>query len=498
MLRTLIDRRPLSPLSITLVLMLASLIGCIVTSGLLFEKRKELVRSITESGSENFTWAFNQLRVEFYRLQALSEGLIDRRDSLEGKEWEATLRKRYEIFVSRINTVDVGSYRTNMLATDIYARTMPVLKDLVIRMDAALGSQQGYSLGAVSLYLKSSRELAPLIDEMTAKAVEVDSERLNGMRNLLVSQQSLEQTNLLFQLVILIAFAGVAFYGLYRLDRQRVRLVATAEALKHARANEEMASEAKRRALQKALDEEQRHGRLQRRFVSMASHEFRTPLAIIDSTAQRLLRKLDRLTSDEIKDRVERIRNTVARMGDLIGTMLEAGRSEEGKTEFNPGVIDVEKVMRVSIKRQQELAPDHRLIQEFRDLPPLYYGDARLIDQILGNLLTNAVKYSSKGSNVYLSASGHADGLQISVTDQGVGIPADEIAQIGEVFFRASTSAGIPGTGVGLNLVKKFVALHGGTLRVDSRVGIGTTFTINLPAADELVPPVKAKLANWV
>ena len=272
----------------------------------MFEKRKELVRSIAEFGSENYTWAFNQLRVEFYRLQALSEGLVDRKDSLEGKEWEATLRKRYEIFVSRINTVDVGSYRTNMMATDIYARTIPVLKDLVIRMDAALGSQHDYSLGAVSLYLKSSGDPAQVIDEMAAKAVEVDWERLNGMRNLRVSQQRLEQINLLFQLVILIAFADVAFYGLYRLDRQRVRLVAAAEELKQARASEEMASEAKRRALQKALDEEQRHGRLQRRFVSMASHEFNTPPAIIDSTAQRLLRKLDRLTSDEIKDRIAR------------------------------------------------------------------------------------------------------------------------------------------------------------------------------------------------
>jgi signal transduction histidine kinase len=462
--------------------MLVGLLGCIVTSGLLFEKRKQLVQSITESGSENFTWAFNQLRVEFYRLQALAEGVDDRRDSLGGKDWEPALRKRYEIFVSRVNTVNAGTYRDKMAAQQIFTETMAPLTDLVAKMDAILGTNQGFNLQAVDLYLASGRDLAPRIDALTAKAVEVDSARLGDMRNLLLTQERFEQINLLFQLVILIAFASLAFYGLFRLDRQKQHLVTVANELRQARGHAEEEAEAKRAALQRALSEEQRHNRLQRRFVSMASHEFRTPLAIIDSTAQRLLRKLDSLSREELVERINRVRQTVARMGELIETMLEAGRSEEGKTEFKPTEIDIGSVIRQVVKRQRDITPDRHFAEEYHGMPTACHADPRLIEHILVNLLANAVKYSPKESEVFVRVIGSADGIRIAVTDQGVGIPTEELQHIGETFFRASTSAGIPGTGVGLNLVKKFVALHGGTVTIDSRVGLGTTFTIHLPA----------------
>ncbi|WP_374378447.1 sensor histidine kinase [Dongia sp.] len=481
MLRPPIDRRLFSPLNITLAVMLVGLIGCIVTSGLLFEKRKHMVESITASGSENFTWAFNQLRVEFYRLQALSEGVDDRRDSLAGKEWEPALRKRYEIFVSRVNTVDIGSYRGIMMAEKVYVSSMSSLTALVRQMDEVLGGPNGFNIDAVEIYLRRSREIAPEIDELTAKAVEVDSRRLGSMRDLLVTQEHFERINLIFQLIILIAFAALAFYGLYRQERQKRHLVKVATELRQARIRFEREEEAKLEALQRALVEEQRNSQMQRRFVSMASHEFRTPLAIIDSTAQRMLRKLDRMTPEDITDRVNRIRQTVGRMGELIETMLEAGRSQEGRTEFNPSQIDVGAVIRHTVKRQRDITRDHIIVDEYEALPALCQGDARLLDHIMVNLLANAVKYSPKDSEIFVRAVGENGEIRISVTDNGVGIPADEIKHIGETFFRASTSAGIPGTGVGLNLVKKFVALHGGSLEINSRVGIGTTFTVRLP-----------------
>lgn len=479
--QSLPDRRTLNPLSITLVVMLAGLIGCIVTSGLLFEKRKELVRSITESGSENFTWAFNQLRVEFYRLQAMAEGVDDRRDSLAGKDWEPALRKRYEIFVSRVNTADIGSYRAMMMNEGAYVRTMSALGALVRQMDEVLGGPSGFKLAAIDVYLRRSRDLAAQIDEVTAKAVEVDSRRLGDMRDLLVGQQRFEQVNLVFQLVILIAFAALAFYGLFRLDRQKRHLVRVADQLRHARIRVEREEQAKLDALQRALAEEQRNGQMQRRFVSMASHEFRTPLAIIDSTAQRMLRKLDRMTQDDIADRINRIRQTVARMGELIETMLEAGRSNEGRTEFNPSEIDVGAVIRQIVKRQRDISRGRNIIEEYVDLPAKFLCDPRLLEHILVNLLANALKYSPADSEILIAATGAGGEIKLAVTDNGVGIPAEELQHIGETFFRASTSAGIPGTGVGLNLVKKFVALHGGTLEVSSRVGVGTTFIIRLP-----------------
>ncbi|MBK8159579.1 MAG: HAMP domain-containing histidine kinase [Rhodospirillaceae bacterium] len=484
MLRSIIDKRPWNPLSITLALMLASLIGCIVTSGLLFVKRERIVQSITQSGSENFTWAFNQLRVEYYRLTMTLDGPRDHDLSELDVDWDKALRKRYEIFVSRVNLVDHGTYRQNMEETSIYQSVLPFLKRVIAETDTRLAATKTFNFPAIAALDTLDDRFAKDLDELAAKAVEADSARLGKMRDDLTSLQVYEVANLAFQLILLIAFGAVAFIGLYRLDRQRRHLVMSAEELKAARIHAEGEAEAKRWALQRALEEEQRTGRLQRRFVSMASHEFRTPLAIIDSSAQRILRKLDSMPREEVIERVDGIRHTVARMGNLIETMLEAGRTEDGKTAFNPALFNLQLHLAKIIKQQRDISPHHRFTEDLRAVPVSFYGDERLMTQILVNLLSNAVKYSPEGGEVHIGSTRAGDAVEISVSDQGVGIPEVEIPNLFEVFFRASTSAGIPGTGLGLDLVRKFVELHNGTIRVSSKVHQGTTFTFALPVRD--------------
>lgn len=481
MLRSLVDKRPWSFLSVTLMVMLASLIGCLFTSGLLFTKRERIVQSITQSGSENFTWAFNQLRVEYYRLLTALDAPLDSDLRPLPPDWDTTLRKRYEIFVSRVDLVDHGTYRASMVDTHIYQALMPSLKSLIANVDRALAPTKTFNGEGVTILSTLNPSLARDLDELTAKAVEVDSHRLATMRDDLLSLQGFEIFNLTFQLILLVAFSMVAFIGLFRLDRQRRHLMETTQQLGSARIKAEAESEAKRRALQRALDEEQRHGRLQRRFVSMASHEFRTPLAIIDSTAQRILRKINRLPREELVGRVEEIRHTVARMGNLVETMLEASRSEDGKIGFEPSTFDLRRHVAHIIKQQRDISPHHTFIEDLADLPVDFYGDARLFTQIMVNLLSNAVKYSPDGGDVFVRSRRLPSKIEISVSDQGVGIPEADMPHLFELFFRASTAAGIPGTGLGLDLVRKFISLHSGTIDVTSKVNQGTTFVMTFP-----------------
>jgi signal transduction histidine kinase len=109
------------------------------------------------------------------------------------------------------------------------------------------------------------------------------------------------------------------------------------------------------------------------------------------------------------------------------------------------------------------------------------FGDRKLLDHVFTNLISNALKYSPESEQIWVSARQDDDGVEISVRDQGVGIPEDELASIYERFFRARTSTGIVGTGYGLHIVKQFIELHHGRIDLTSREGEGSTFSVRLP-----------------
>ena len=236
-----------------------------------------------------------------------------------------------------------------------------------------------------------------------------------------------------------------------------------------------------RERLQALETHQQRMHQMQRQFVYMASHELRTPLAIIDSAAQRILRRADNLSRTELVERIGRIRAAVSRMGYLVDSTLDVARFESGTVSYRPGPVDPAALLTRVCQQQQELAPHHRIACRFEGLPPSMSGDAGLLEQVFANLLSNAVKYSPDADEIEVHAFADATRLVVRVCDHGVGIPAQEMPRLFEKFFRASTAVGIPGTGIGLNITRQIVDLHGGILTVDSHVGTGTTFTVKLP-----------------
>jgi len=238
--------------------------------------------------------------------------------------------------------------------------------------------------------------------------------------------------------------------------------------------------------LELALEQEKRLSALQRGFVSMASHEFRTPLAIIDGNAQRLQRRMAKMSPDDIDGSIKKTRTAVKRMTSLIESTLGAAKMEAGKIRISPRSIDVRAILVDCCEQQQELTSSHGVNVDDRDLPDEMIADPGSLTQILTNLLSNAAKYSPEADRIDVRGWQEADEVVITIRDYGLGIDAHEQEKVFTRFFRAKTSVGIPGTGIGLNLSRMLTIEHGGSLTFSSVKGEGTTFRLRLPREAKL------------
>jgi two-component system, OmpR family, sensor kinase len=236
--------------------------------------------------------------------------------------------------------------------------------------------------------------------------------------------------------------------------------------------------------LREKLADEQRLTLLQRNFVSMASHEFRTPLAIIDGHAQRLVSMRDRLTPGDLAERARKVRNAVARMTQLIDNLIGSARLVDGgvNLRYQPVPVDLVALIREACALQRELTPDARLVDRIEAPTLLVNGDPSLLSQVFGNLLSNAAKYSPGACEINVVAERRGAEIVVAVVDHGIGIPDADRGHVFERYFRGNNTSGIVGSGVGLYLVKAIVDLHDGAIALDSHEGEGSTFSVRLPA----------------
>jgi signal transduction histidine kinase len=236
--------------------------------------------------------------------------------------------------------------------------------------------------------------------------------------------------------------------------------------------------------IEEALNRERELNGLQRQFVAMVSHEFRTPLAIIDGNAQRLLRRPENATPDRLQRALGTIRISINRLIGLMESVLSAARLESGQIEICPASMSLPDLLREVGGSYAELHHDRRIILDIDALPDQIVADEKLIRQVISNIISNAIKYSPGQGAVWIGGSvDDEDRAVLSVRDEGVGIPLAEQAKLFERFFRASTSTGIAGSGIGLHLASHLVQMHGGTIDFESVEGRGTTFFVRLPIA---------------
>ena len=233
--------------------------------------------------------------------------------------------------------------------------------------------------------------------------------------------------------------------------------------------------------LEEALESEKKYSDLQRQFVSLVSHEFRTPLSIIDGAAQRIIRTKDEITPEKLVERSGKIRFAVERMVGLIDTTLYAENLDKGNFPFVPEVRDLKATIAIACDHQAEISTDHEIRMDIDELPPVITADWKLLSHTFQNFLSNAVKYSPINSLIEVKGWTEGDFAMVSIKDHGVGVPESELSSLFQRFFRAKTAQGIQGTGLGLSVCKQFVEMHGGSVKVESTEGKGSTFTVRLP-----------------
>ncbi len=231
-----------------------------------------------------------------------------------------------------------------------------------------------------------------------------------------------------------------------------------------------------------ALERQTELNALRSRFVSMTSHEFRTPLATIQSSAELLEHYGERMPAGERQELLQSIKTGVQRMAGMLDRILLIGQSDAQMLDFKPHPTDLSALCATLAEEARALLPPDglRLETDFADAPAQGLFDEALLRHILSNLLSNAVRYSPDGGVIRFAVRRDGAATVFEVQDQGIGIPADELSHLFESFHRASNVGAIKGTGLGLAIVKKAVERHGGEISVQSAPGQGTCFTVRI------------------
>jgi signal transduction histidine kinase len=236
--------------------------------------------------------------------------------------------------------------------------------------------------------------------------------------------------------------------------------------------------------LVKTLAREKELSQLKSNFVSMVSHEFRTPLGIIQSSTELLRDFYKKMQPDERDEQLASIFRNTRRMAGMMEEVLVLSRLDAGKLIFQPASLDLNYFFRRVV--DEVLSATNRrcpIELSLSSVPAEAQADERLFGHIFTNLLSNGIKYSEAGSTVHLFVTQAGRDIVCVVRDKGIGIPEEDQQHLFKAFHRGSNVGTCPGTGLGLLLVKRCVDLHRGTVHVESTIDDGTTVTVKLPVS---------------
>ncbi|RYD76287.1 MAG: hybrid sensor histidine kinase/response regulator [Sphingobacteriales bacterium] len=234
--------------------------------------------------------------------------------------------------------------------------------------------------------------------------------------------------------------------------------------------------------LLKALEKEKELNEMKSRFVTMASHEFRTPLSTILSSASLIDRYKTEEDDSKRQKHITRIKGSVQNLIEILDSFLSLSKLEEGKVPYAPAEFDLKDFSEKLLEEVSSITKEgQKLIYEHQGNEKAIFEDRQIMHTILINLVSNSIKYSPEGKNIYLRTYIDGEKNAFEVQDEGIGIPLTEQKHLFERFFRAKNAINIQGTGLGLNIVKRYVDMLGGNISFTSNINSGTTFTISLP-----------------
>ncbi len=261
----------------------------------------------------------------------------------------------------------------------------------------------------------------------------------------------------------------------YAIERKRVAQTLRAE-------NQALVCQVRERTAE--LDKVRELNQIKSEFVSMLSHDFRNPINTVLASAGLLQEKESKLTEQQKLALFQMIRSASNNMVRLLDEVLLVGRADADSLKFYPAPLDLVSFCRQLVEELQiGTGKNHQLVFTSKGDVAQTIWDENLLRHILGNLLVNAIKYSPEGSIVELELTAEEKTATFFIRDRGIGIPAEELHNLFQPFHRASNVGKIPGTGLGLAIVKRCVEVHGGQISVESKVGVGTIFTVALPCS---------------
>lgn len=232
-----------------------------------------------------------------------------------------------------------------------------------------------------------------------------------------------------------------------------------------------------------------------RRFIDVLSHEIGTALTLIDGHAFRLKKLAGDAAQQGLVERSTKIQQAVRHIEEVVRKIQIASEIELGKIPFDPRDFNLAEIVADVVL---QFRGERKITTDLAGLPPVICGSADMMLQVVSNLVSNAVKFSAADSEIAIAGRMEGSVAVLSVADRGRGIPRDELPKLFEPYYRASNSRGTPGTGIGLYLVHRYVASHGGEITVGSELGSGTTVTIKIPLRQRLAEESRASGPNSV
>lgn len=268
----------------------------------------------------------------------------------------------------------------------------------------------------------------------------------------------------------------LAFENLLRTQKEEVESVNK----QMEKLNEELEHkvEVRTHELSEALSKERELSDLKSRFVSMASHEFRTPLSTILSSVSLIGKYTDSTDQDKRDKHILRIRSAVNNLTDILNEFLSLGKIEEGKIQVHLSNFNIKEQVQLIISEIGPILKKGQFIKYTHEGLTQVSLDTSLLRNIIINLVSNAIKFSPEGATIWVDSRCSTDEITLTIKDEGLGIPDEDMKHLFERFFRGKNVVNIQGTGLGLHIVSKYVELMGGKIEVESQLEVGTRFTI--------------------
>ena len=368
--------------------------------------------------------------------------------------------KRYETAIQTLND-EVSQLQAALSSTPEQQQHVNTLKTLITQritlLQKSLNQKANQPPQTLSVQFKESQDaIRQVIHQLRTTEEE-----------LLQTQMQRSQSNLQVRMLIEVLGTVLTFIvllGVYALLYQQMMKRHRAETLQQ------------KLAQQKELSE------MKLQFFSMVSHEFRTPLSLIVGSAQLLAESLKPMLDPMKLKNLNRIQTSAKSMTQVLGDMLTLARADAGRLEFHPSWVEIQSFCLNLIEDSQLFSESPRSIK-FTQQGNITHAwvDEKLLYSILSNLLSNAIKYSPPESTIYFTFSGKPETVKFEIQDEGIGMSIEDQQKLYDPFSRGSNARTILGTGLGLAIVKKCLDLHQGQIFVESRVGSGSTFTVQIP-----------------